>query len=447
MPLNQHKNKKMNNCIHLQKPRKKTTKRKKRTHKSDGKKKDKSSKSKKSSKRGELSERPKRKKRTSKHVEDENICDNEYAVEEDDIGARRQVDILEEPMGAISWSSSYSSSQQEDDDPNNEDDDSGDNFLGDSEFGIQELSKKPLVTCLSPDQIVNEQEIEIKKVADILSIPISSASYLLRHFNWNREVLLTKYFEDPSKVLEEAGIDDQCDDIAVSIAVPLSGQEMCSICAEETSADEATALSCQHRFCNSCWRDYLTMKIQEGESTSLHCPHFKCNLRVDDSIVKKLVEPEVYDKFIRFVIKSFVEDNGSIKWCPTPDCGNAIAADLIVGITDVRCVCGYRFCFSCHREAHSPAFCEHMKRWEEKCRDDSETLNWVNANTKICPGKCDSAIEKNGGCNHMICRQCKYEWCWVCMRSWKGHNDYYTCNRYEKKERSSKKEIEKEARR
>jgi len=32
----------------------------------------------------------------------------------------------------------------------------------------------------------------------------------------------------------------------------------------------------------------------------------------------------------------------------------------------------------------------------------------------------------------MTCRQCKYEWCWVCMRAWKGHNDFYSCNRFEK---------------
>jgi len=32
----------------------------------------------------------------------------------------------------------------------------------------------------------------------------------------------------------------------------------------------------------------------------------------------------------------------------------------------------------------------------------------------------------------MTCRQCKYEWCWVCMRTWKGHDDFYTCNRYER---------------
>jgi hypothetical protein len=36
---------------------------------------------------------------------------------------------------------------------------------------------------------------------------------------------------------------------------------------------------------------------------------------------------------------------------------------------------------------------------------------------KKCPS-CHVKILKNGGCNHMTCRQCKYEWCWVCLEKW-----------------------------
>jgi len=35
----------------------------------------------------------------------------------------------------------------------------------------------------------------------------------------------------------------------------------------------------------------------------------------------------------------------------------------------------------------------------------------------------------------MTCRQCKHEWCWVCIRPWKGHNDYYNCNKFLKQEK------------
>ena len=40
--------------------------------------------------------------------------------------------------------------------------------------------------------------------------------------------------------------------------------------------------------------------------------------------------------------------------------------------------------------------------WKEKCHDDSETKNWLTANTKPCP-KCGKPVEKNGGCNLVMC--------------------------------------------
>ena len=45
---------------------------------------------------------------------------------------------------------------------------------------------------------------------------------------------------------------------------------------------------------------------------------------------------------------------------------------------------------------------------------------WVRQNTKECP-KCRVHIEKNQGCNHMTCRYCSHEFCWLCMRPYKTH--------------------------
>nr|2M9Y_A Chain A, E3 ubiquitin-protein ligase ARIH1 [Homo sapiens] len=68
----------------------------------------------------------------------------------------------------------------------------------------------------------------------------------------------------------------------------------------------------------------------------------------------------------------------------------------------------------------------------KKCDDDSETSNWIAANTKECP-KCHVTIEKDGGSNHMVCRNqnCKAEFCWVCLGPWEPHGSaWYNCNRY-----------------
>merc|ERR1712107_979392 len=49
-----------------------------------------------------------------------------------------------------------------------------------------------------------------------------------------------------------------------------------------------------------------------------------------------------------------------------------------------------------------------------------------------CP-KCGATIEKDGGCNHMICKNqsCKADFCWVCLGPWEPHgSSWYNCNRY-----------------
>ena len=105
--------------------------------------------------------------------------------------------------------------------------------------------------------------------------------------------------------------------------------------------------------------------------------------------------------------------------------------DLDSIVPTVDCTCGHHFCFGCSLTDHQPTPCGLVKKWVKKCEDDSETANWISANTKECP-KCMSTIEKNGGCNHMTCRKCKHEFCWMCMGLWSEHGtSWYNCNRFE----------------
>ena len=110
------------------------------------------------------------------------------------------------------------------------------------------------------------------------------------------------------------------------------------------------------------------------------------------------------------------------------------------------------FSFQCGSNYHAPTGCDTIKRWLTKCADDSETANYISAHTKDvstlkvisdrvcfktvtfiriqCP-KCNICIEKNGGCNHMQCYNCKHDFCWMCLGDWKTHgSEYYECSRY-----------------
>ena len=106
----------------------------------------------------------------------------------------------------------------------------------------------------------------------------------------------------------------------------------------------------------------------------------------------------------------------------------------------VGCSEQHEFCFNCNYENHLPCPCWLVKKWIKKCADDSETAHWLDANTHGCP-KCSTSIEKNGGCNHMTCRKCSYEFCWICLGDWSSHKNNYSCNRFrdERAEEESRK--------
>lgn len=76
--------------------------------------------------------------------------------------------------------------------------------------------------------------------------------------------------------------------------------------------------------------------------------------------------------------------------------------------------------------------CETVHKWILKNSAESENLNWILAHTKQCP-KCKRPIEKNQGCMHMTCSQCRFEFCWLCQGAWAEHGErtggFYACNR------------------
>lgn len=182
--------------------------------------------------------------------------------------------------------------------------------------------------------------------------------------------------------------------------------EDCDICFLKYQYTSMTGLQCGHRFCKSCWIEYLTTKImEEGLCKSIACAAHGCDILVDDvTVMNLLTEPRVRTKYQQLITNSFVECNRLLRWCPSADCSYAVKVQY-VDARPVECKCGHVFCFECGEQWHDPVQCRLLRKWIKKCDDDSETSNWIAANTKECP-KCNVTIEKDGGCNHMVsCRR------------------------------------------
>ncbi|TKA30353.1 hypothetical protein B0A50_02580 [Salinomyces thailandicus] len=289
----------------------------------------------------------------------------------------------------------------------------------------------------SPGDIQHQQDRQVEEVATLLEQPAEQTAILLRFMSWNKERLIEQYMDNQEEVLDKAGLGANMSSNPPRLEA-IDGFT-CDICCEDEPGLQSFAMNCGHRFCVDCYRQYLGQKIrEEGEAARIKCPGDGCNKVMDAKSLDLLVTSDLTDRYHELLMRTYVDDKENLKWCPAPNCVYAVECgvkrrDLTRTVPTVNCDCKHAFCFGCTLADHQPCPCALVRKWLKKCEDDSETANWISANTKECP-KCGSTIEKNGGCNHMTCRKCRHEFCWMCMGLWSEHGtSWYNCNRFEEK--------------
>lgn len=321
----------------------------------------------------------------------------------------------------------------------------------DSGFRSNEIEEDFPFEVLTTDQVMKHMVECIRDVNTIVQLPSTTTRILLNHFKWDRDKLMECYYDgDPEKLFNEVHVISPFKQIGFngpsSSNLPIGPVRKvsksnsnsacstcdCEICFLTVSYTSLTGLQCGHRFCSRCWCHYLTTKIMdEGMGEMISCAAHNCDILVDDETVMRLVsDPHVRTKYQHIITNSFVECNKLLHWCTAPNCNHVIKVSNY-DAKPVKCVCGHVFCFACGENWHDPVQCKWLKQWIKKCDDDSETSNWIAANTRECP-KCHATIEKDGGCNHMLCKRCKFDFCWVCLGPWEPHgSSWYNCNRYD----------------
>ncbi|XP_034984869.2 ankyrin repeat and IBR domain-containing protein 1 isoform X5 [Zootoca vivipara] len=357
------------------------------------------------------------------------------------------------------------------------------------------LDKREPYEGLRPQDLRRLKDMLIVESADMLQAPLFTAEALLRAHDWDREKLLEAWMSNPENCCQRSGIQMPTPppsgynawDTLPSPRTPRTTRSsitspdeislspgdietaMCEICMCNISVfEDPVDMPCGHEFCRACWEAFLNMKIQEGEAHNIFCPAYDCFQLVPVEIIEGVVSKEMDKRYLQFDIKAFVENNPSIKWCPTPACERAVRLTRqgsnttgsealsfpLLRAPAVDCGKGHLFCWECLGEAHEPCDCETWKNWLQKITEmkpeerknghyvvgvseayeDAANCLWLLTNSKPC-ANCKSPIQKNEGCNHMQCAKCKYDFCWICLEEWKKHSSstggYYRCTRYE----------------
>lgn len=328
-------------------------------------------------------------------------------------------------------------------------------FLNTAHASVSAAAAAPTIRMMKTSDLWPTLQQRCAEVTEMLGVTPSTAMALLQSYQFSKERLMEAYtHHNPETVWKQAGVYHRCSsqlnqrqvtsskNTKNKTATTTTAISACPICMEDEGIT-LQAMPCGHAFCLDCWTDFAVNLVQhEGRATAT-CPHAGCTEVVTQDEVQPALEhkhPQLWHKYQQFQLKAYVEANTLTRWCPGPGCERiawaptASAMDAASGLAHCD-QCLTRFCMMCgHNESHRPVPCRSLSQWHEKCRNESETANWILANTKECP-KCITRIEKNNGCNHMTCQRCKFEFCWICMGDWNEHNTntggFYKCNKYD----------------
>ena len=311
------------------------------------------------------------------------------------------------------YSYDYNDEEEEDEEEDKEEDE--DNLQENAAFFV-----------ISLDQVLNTFICEARVVSDLCNISESSAMMMLRESCYNKDAALSSYFDKVAHDAEERKASKYLP-ATVTYGDPHGGTpeefQMCFVCCDDSvKSEDFISLGCKHSYCRECWTNYLESRITEGEVFNIRCMDPECQINLSYDCVKEIASDAVFAKYKKFMGTKVASESKKYTFCPMEGCGacSELTSALVGSTVDCQS-CSHAFCLKCQEEAHEPASCEAMKLWLKLQQEDGMTTKWISAHTKDCP-KCKKPIEKNGGCNHMSCGQCRAEFCWLCLGNWSNHS-------------------------
>ncbi|RZC92882.1 hypothetical protein C5167_007907 [Papaver somniferum] len=267
-------------------------------------------------------------------------------------------------------------------------------------------------------EIRKRQEEDITHTSVGLSITRESATILRRHYNWYVNEAMDAWIVNEEKVRKDVGLLE-------NQLVPTKSAEntiQCPICSDDFRCDGMSATTCGHLFCNPCWTQHVSIKINEGPGClKMRCPEPSCAVAVGQDMINELVSDKDKDKYYSYLLRSYFENQRTIKWCPGPGCEYAVDFLPDGSSYDVVCNREHKFCWNCLDDAHRPVDCDTAGKWAMQNSNESENVTWILANSKSCR-KCKRPIQKYEGCMHMTCF-CGFEFCWLCLGKWSAHDE------------------------
>ncbi|KAL4236388.1 hypothetical protein ACF0H5_004773 [Mactra antiquata] len=193
----------------------------------------------------------------------------------------------------------------------------------------------------------------------------------------------------------------------------------CPICLCPIEEHEISRLEyCGHPYCSVCLISMILNSVTHKE-LPVKCAKDGCDqplvIRDFNALIRigKLKPVALLNSALSCFI---AENKDTFRFCITPDCSMIYPVSEI-GYEEVFIcpICHVKICTSCHMQSHDGITCS---MYQSAKLDGESVLTWLAGdpdNRKLCP-KCNTKIEKNGGCQNVHCTSCKAYICWRCMK-------------------------------
>ncbi|CAH8267520.1 unnamed protein product [Arabidopsis lyrata] len=214
-------------------------------------------------------------------------------------------------------------------------------------------------------------------------------------------------------------------------------KETCVICYEGITVDKMFSVDgCFHRFCFSCMKQHVEVKLLGGQTAS--CPSEGCKSEVKIECCAKFLDPKLVNVMIQRKKEGSIGVTDKV-YCPYPKCSELMVKAEVLEYTKQffvgaeqsgarKCMkCGHFFCTQCKVPWH----------YNVTCNDFSKTKGYQNAGDGMLKSlaqskrwrqciKCNNMVELVWGCYHITCR-CGYEFCYTCGAEWKKKKATCSC--------------------
>ena len=185
--------------------------------------------------------------------------------------------------------------------------------------------------------------------------------------------------------------------------------DLCPVCyTEDEEGDSIVILqACGHKYHLPCFIQQIVLEDMSDLEFPLECAAVGCKKAIVWKDIVSYISSHLLEKTLAASKRKFFQAHSEFVPCFGNDCPQYFKKSQSQFDCDS---CGKIYCAHC-TISKGQAVSIHPG---VPCNDESIEDTCLSLGYKKCPS-CSAMIEKNRGCNHMTCANCKCHFCWKCL--------------------------------